>query len=98
MSEILNLTNLIYYLIGVNLLTFILFGADKASARNKGWRISEKTLLTLALIGGSPAAIVAKKYFRHKTKKGSFKSKFFVVFILQLFLAAIGGFYFWAHA
>ena len=34
-----------YYLLAVNILAFVLFGADKQKARRNAWRIPEKTLL-----------------------------------------------------
>ena len=43
---------IIIYLSAMSLLTFILFGADKHKARAHKWRIPEKTLLGLSLLGG----------------------------------------------
>lgn len=56
------------YLVLVNVLTFAAYGIDKFKAKRGSWRISEKTLLGLAFIGGSPGAFAAMKVFRHKTK------------------------------
>ena len=42
----------IYY-ICVNVIAFILYGLDKKYAREGRWRIPEKTLLGIALIGGA---------------------------------------------
>jgi uncharacterized membrane protein YsdA (DUF1294 family) len=72
------------YLVGINLGAYLFFWADKHYARRGAWRISEGTLLTLALLGGSPAAYIAMKKFRHKTKKSSFRSKFWIVITLQV--------------
>lgn len=52
-----------------NLITFCLFGMDKFFARTNRQRISEKTLLTFVIAGGSVGAIFAQKLFRHKTRK-----------------------------
>lgn len=41
-----------YYLLAVNILAFVLFGADKQKARRNKWRIPEKTLILSAVIGG----------------------------------------------
>jgi len=62
------------YLVIINLITFFFFGIDKAKAswRSRS-RISEKTLWTLSLIGGSVGALIAMHTFRHKTKKLSFQ-------------------------
>ena len=53
----------------LNGMAFAAFGIDKYLARNHYRRISEKRLLQLALAGGSVGAIIAQKFFRHKTLK-----------------------------
>ena len=62
----------VIYLIGINLLTFIIFGVDKRKARKRKWRISEETLIWLSIIGGSIGALVGMSFFRHKTQKRKF--------------------------
>ena len=42
-----------YFLISLNILTFIVYGVDKWRAANNRWRIPEATLLGLAIVGGS---------------------------------------------
>lgn len=42
------------YIIGINVLTFLIYGADKWKARRNKWRIPEDTLIWLAVVG-SPA-------------------------------------------
>ncbi len=79
-------------LVGVNVLTFGMFGLDKAQARSGGWRISEANLLTLALIGGTPAAYLARKRFRHKTRKQPFSTQLALIAMGQV---ALGGLW-WA--
>lgn len=56
----------------INLITFLTFGWDKRCAIMNRRRISEATLLRLALLGGSLGAKVAQRYFRHKTSKQPF--------------------------
>ena len=41
-----------YYLIFINLFAFCTYGIDKWKAKKGAWRVPEKTLLILALIGG----------------------------------------------
>jgi len=55
-------------LLVVNALVFPLFCYDKRQARQKGWRISGRTLLLSGLLGG----IAGMKIFRHKTRKATF--------------------------
>ena len=43
---------LLYYLIVINIVTFLVYGIDKWKAKQGSWRISEVSLLILAVIGG----------------------------------------------
>lgn len=63
---------LMYYLIAVNVAAWIMYGLDKWKARSGKWRISERNLLIVALIGGSVGALAGMLMFRHKTKKPKF--------------------------
>lgn len=63
---------LFIYLIVVNATAFVLYGVDKYKARNKRWRIPEKRLLQLAMIGGGVGAYCGMMVFRHKTKHRRF--------------------------
>jgi uncharacterized membrane protein YsdA (DUF1294 family) len=56
---------------GVNLIAGLAFALDKHKARRNAWRISEGTLLTLALLGPFGAS-GAMCLFRHKTRKAKF--------------------------
>ena len=58
---------LLYYLIVINVVTFLVYGIDKWKAKQGSWRISEATLLILAVIGGSIGALLGMKVWRHKT-------------------------------
>ena len=55
----------------LNVLVFIVFAADKNTARKNSWRISERTLLFLGMLGPF-GAFGAMKVFRHKTQKIKF--------------------------
>jgi uncharacterized membrane protein YsdA (DUF1294 family) len=75
------------YLTIINLVTFFIYGLDKAKAGRAGARrVSEKALLILALIGGSLGALLGMKVFRHKTKKISFQAIFAVILAVQILL------------
>ena len=58
---------LLYYLIVINVVTFLVYGIDKWKAKQGSWRISEATLLILAIIGGSIGALLGMKIWHHKT-------------------------------
>ncbi|QBD75388.1 DUF1294 domain-containing protein [Ktedonosporobacter rubrisoli] len=83
------LSTVFILLLLLNVLTFAVYGRDKHAAKKGTWRISERTLLLLALLGGSPAAWLARHYFHHKTSKRSFVIRFwFVVFIQMVCIIA----------
>ena len=73
----------------VNAWTMLCFWQDKEAAMAGQRRIPERDLLRLALIGGSPAALVARRLFRHKTRKEPFSTYLLVIFALQIG-AAVG--------
>ncbi len=74
----------ILYLCIVNALGFALMLADKKKAIKKQWRIPEKTLLGVALIGGSVGSLLGMYTFRHKTKHITFTLGVPVILVLQL--------------
>ena len=63
-----------FYLILVNIIAFAAFGIDKRKAVKHKYRISEATLLGLALIGGSAGALAGMHLFHQKTKKLLFRA------------------------
>jgi uncharacterized membrane protein YsdA (DUF1294 family) len=60
------------WLIAASLLGFALMGVDKQRARNKAWRIPERTLLLTAFLGGSFGSLAGMLLFHHKTKHEKF--------------------------
>lgn len=56
------------YLLIINIAAFIVYGVDKSRAVKSQWRISEKTLILLAVFGGSIGAMIGMMKFHHKTK------------------------------
>ncbi len=66
-------TGLLIYLLAINLITFCTFAIDKFQAMSKGWRISEKTLLGISILGGAVGGWIAMQVCRHKTRKPIFK-------------------------
>jgi len=72
------------WLLGLNIWTILRFWQDKSRARNGERRIPEADLLALAIMGGSPGALVARRLFRHKTKKEPFSTMLLVIVALQL--------------
>lgn len=75
---------LICYFAGMTLAGFISMGADKLRAIRHEWRISERTLFVIALLGGSLGSLLGMLIFRHKTRHWRF-----LLFIPLLFLAQL---------
>jgi uncharacterized membrane protein YsdA (DUF1294 family) len=101
---------IVYILIGINVLTFLVYGIDKFKAVNQrgqsktrlsyaerkqtrtkskakqGGRISEATLLTLAVIGGSIGALLGMRVWHHKTLHKKFKYGLPLILLAQIAL------------
>lgn len=84
-------TEIIIILLAINVITFITYGIDKWKAKHGKWRISEATLLLLALLGGSIGAWLGMKAWHHKTMHLKFKygvpAIFFIEIAVALYLA-----------
>jgi len=60
------------FAIPLNIINFLLFGYDKFQAKKGGWRIPERLLLSLSLLGGGIGGLAGMLVFRHKTRKTYF--------------------------
>jgi uncharacterized membrane protein YsdA (DUF1294 family) len=74
----------LFVLTALNCWTVLRFWQDKQRARAGDRRIPEADLLGLALLGGSPGALIARQVFRHKTRKEPFSTQLQVIAALQL--------------
>jgi uncharacterized membrane protein YsdA (DUF1294 family) len=79
---------LVCYLLAINAVTFIVYGIDKYKAKKAKWRISEATLLLLAVLGGSVGAWVGMKVWHHKTMHKEFKYGIPAILLIQIALMA----------
>ena len=68
----------------MNVAAFAAYGSDKYRSMHGQWRIRERTLLLLALLGGSAGAWLGMQVFRHKTQHLKFKYGVPVIFLIQL--------------
>ena len=75
-----------YYLIFINIVTFLVYGIDKWKAKQGSWRISEATLLMLAVIGGTIGALLGMQVWRHKTMHKKFKYGLPLILLAQIAL------------
>lgn len=80
--------NIIVYLLAINLIGVLIMYIDKRKAKYGRWRIPEKTLLIVALLGGSIGTISGMYLFRHKTKKLKFTLGFPTILISEIVIIA----------
>ncbi|MFY0661399.1 MAG: DUF1294 domain-containing protein [Shimia sp.] len=78
--------------LALNMVTYTYFHADKERAIHGEPRISERTLLFLALAGGSVGAKFAQKRFYHKTQKQPFGRRLNAIVVLHLGLISLGAY------
>lgn len=71
-------------LVLVNARTVHLFLQDKRYAREGRRRIPESSLLLMAALGGSPGAMIARPWFRHKTRKQPFSTYLWLIIAVQV--------------
>lgn len=74
------------YGILINIIGFLSMKLDKEKARRHKWRIPEKTLFTIAIIGGSLGSILGMQLFRHKTKHAAFVIGMPLILMVQIAL------------
>ena len=82
-NEMFNLRNVIIYIVVINIIAFLAMFIDKKKAQHGSFRISEKALFTLVLLGGGIGGIAGMYTFRHKTKKLKFTIGFPTILILE---------------
>ena len=77
------------YLILINAVSFLLMLSDKQKARRKFWRVPERVLLGIAILGGSIGALAGMYLFHHKTRHPKFAIGIPAILVLQIVLAFI---------
>jgi uncharacterized membrane protein YsdA (DUF1294 family) len=60
----------------MNIIGFFIMGADKKRAQKHQYRVSERTLWMVAILGGAVGTTAGMQLYRHKTKHTSFKIGF----------------------
>ncbi len=71
------------YLATINVAAFAAFASDKRRAIQGLRRISERTLLQLAIFGGTSGALAAQQLLRHKTRKEPFRTMLWLIAATQ---------------
>lgn len=74
------------WLLGANLLAFLMMAADKKRAKAKKRRIPEKTLFVTAALGGSIGAMLGMWAFHHKTRHQAFVYGMPAILLVQLLI------------
>jgi len=80
---------LVMWIAALSLVTFGIYGYDKAQAQNNGPRVPEAVLHLLGLLGGTPGAFIAMRTFHHKTSKQSFQTVFWLTVAAQVVVLVI---------
>lgn len=75
------------YLIIINIIGFLAMGIDKEKAKKNQWRIPEKTLFSIAFLGGGVGSIMGMYIFHHKTQKLKFTLGFPIILVCEMILA-----------
>lgn len=81
--------SLLIYIIIINVVTFFAFGLDKSKSKKNNWRISEISLIVLALLGGSAGGLLGMVVFRHKINKIKFSLGIPLLYILNKILMLV---------
>lgn len=84
---------LLLYLVLVNLAGIMAVLIDKRRARHDEWRVRERTLFFLALVGGTPGVYLSMRVCHHKTKHKRFMWGLPLIFLLQLAAVGAAGYY-----
>lgn len=75
---------IIIYILLINLVGLYSMRSDKKKAIKKKYRIPEKRLFAIALLGGSAGTTVGMHLYRHKTKHWYFKWGMPMILVVQL--------------
>ena len=88
LGSLLSSNPLVVWFLLINVLTMVIYGADKMAARKGMRRVPEATLLVFGVTGGWPGAIAGQQLFRHKTQKQPFKTYFFISVVVSIAMMA----------
>lgn len=74
------------YIIIINIVSLLLMGIDKYKAIKNKNRISEYSLITTAIFGGSIGTLLGMIIFRHKIRKLKFITIIPLLIIIHIFI------------
>ncbi len=87
LGDIFSSKNIILYFLIINIVGFLIMFIDKRKAKKGAWRIPEKTLFLITVLGGGIGTTAGMYVFRHKTQKLQFVIGFPFITILEIILA-----------
>ncbi|MGK0551434.1 DUF1294 domain-containing protein [Enterococcus faecalis] len=76
--------SIVIYFILINLLVYCMMAYDKRQARKNRWRIPQRRLLCLGLLGGGLGGLIGGKQFHHKTQKMRFFCCYFAGAVMMV--------------
>ena len=91
------LYGILIYLAAINIVAFFLYGIDKWKAQHDKWRITEATLLWIAVAGGSIGALLGMRLWHHKTQHAKFRYGLPTILILQIAAVLAAAYYYYIH-
>ena len=77
------------WMLVMSMISLLLYYLDKRRAQREQWRISELILHVMDLLGGWPGGFLAQRWFRHKTRKGSFQFVFWMIVVAAQIIAGL---------
>lgn len=83
-KNIFTMQNIMIYLIIINIIGFLIMYIDKQKAKKGKWRIPEKTIFIITVLGGGIGTISGMYAFRHKTQKLHFTIGLPTITILEI--------------
>lgn len=84
-----NMEKAMLYVVSMNILGVAVMGIDKYKAQHKLWRIPEKTLFLVSILGGSIGTWAGMYLFHHKTKHWYFVVGMPSILVIQIVLGCI---------
>lgn len=78
------LTVAFLYVVIMNIIGVMMMGIDKSRAKRHAWRIPERTLFLISLLGGSVGSLAGMYLFRHKTKHMKFVIGMPLILLIQI--------------
>jgi len=80
---------IVIYLLLINAAGLLLMRSDKKRSQNNRWRIRERTLIGVAVFGGSIGVFAGMRIFRHKTKHPKFYIGIPLILTLQIMICVL---------